>query len=307
MKLNIHMLPFNRLWFLINTIKEISKINDTYKSLFQVIIHSQAGQNIIDHKNILRNSNINFVVLNECGSGEYLPKIKNAIQIESDYSMKLDEDIFITHHVLEFIIDNLQILDDDKVLALTPTLSTGIPSTEMFIEDVFSQSERDIMYDIFKNTHIPNLWGVTYDSLNKERSSWDCSNYYNSVSNICHYYKGIHPIRVNENAQTKMLQIIEGKREKIINKQDYHIQNKIVPYFCNSIFALKTSTWRNIIRDETLYRDPFDEVPLNLYKDKYNLQIGFIRNANSIHPSYNTVVNYMGIASSCSQILSKWV
>jgi len=307
MRLSIHVLPFSRLYFLLNTIKEISKINNEYKNSFQVVMHSQNGLNLEMHKNILKSNNINFIVLNENGCGDYLPKIKNAINVESDYSMKIDEDIFITHYVLQFIMDNLSYLDKENILALTPVLSTGIPSVEMFIEDVLDNTEKQEMYDIFNNTNIPNLWGASYEILNKRKEKWDSDYYYGEVSKINHFYKGIHPIRVNENAQIKMMNFIQNKKDKITEKQDYYIQNKKVPYFCNSVFIIKTKIWRDIINNSSLYRDPFDEVPINLYKDKYNLDLAFIRNSNSIHPSYNTVGNFLNIATSFSNILSRWV
>ena len=55
------------------------------------------------------------------------------------------------------------------------------------------------------------------------------------------------------------------------------------------MFLIKTERWRSIIFDRSLYRDDFDEVPLNLYCDNNNLKKIYIKNGFAVHPSYNTL------------------
>jgi hypothetical protein len=233
--------------------------------------------------------------------------VTNASNNTTLYSLKIDEDIFINHHVLEYFLDNHSILQKDDVLAVTPTLSTGIPSTEMFIEDVFDDTEKNIIFNMFNNTHIPNIWGVDYSSLNSKKSKWDPSFYYDMVGKINHHFKGIHPMRVSSPLQNKMMDIISTKRSKIMDKQPYVMECRKFPYFCNSIFFIKTSIWKSIISDRSLFRDAYDEVPFNLFKDNGKYSLAFIRNSNCIHPSYNTIEDYIPLAKRCGDILNSWV
>ena len=68
-----------------------------------------------------------------------------------------------------------------------------------------------------------------------------------------------------------------------------YIEKYRLPYFCNSVFFINTEIWRSIITDSSLYRDPFDEVPLNLFKDIHNLSMGFVRNGLAVHMAYNSI------------------
>ena len=43
------------------------------------------------------------------------------------------EDIFINNHIWDFMIENPQILDDEKNLIVSPLTSTGIHTVEWFI------------------------------------------------------------------------------------------------------------------------------------------------------------------------------
>jgi hypothetical protein len=221
--------------------------------------------------------------------------------------MKIDEDIFINHHTLRYIIDNLTCLDKNDIVALTPTLSTGIPTVELFVEDVFDQSEKDKVFDMFSKTHIPNIWGVDYTHLNGNGEKWDGDEYYKKVSHTPHHFKGIHPLRVSSEIQNEMFNIIKNKKSKIMDVQDYRIEERKVTYFCNSVFVIRTDEWKAIVTDRSLYRDLYDEVPFNLYKDMHNKKLAIIRNSNTIHPSYNTIPDYMQLAVNYNTLIGGWV
>ena len=50
--------------------------------------------------------------------------------------------------------------------------------------------------------------------------------------------------------------------------------------------------WENIIYNEYLFKDSFDEVPLNLHMLNNKLKMVFIENGIAVHPSYNTINIY---------------
>lgn len=305
MILTINFLPFSRPFIMLNTLKEMSKIDSRYKNLFQIQIHAYREMDMSAHVNLCKASGLNCKLV-KYNSHDYLPKIITAIQTQTEYSMKIDEDIFINHHTLKYIMDNLSIIGSE-VMALTPTLSTGIPTLERFIEDVFTTEEREKIYGMFSSTYIPNIWGVDYTTLNGNPSPWVPSSYYEKVSKIPHHFKGIHPLRVSSAIQNEMFNIIKNKKSEIMDKQNYSIEVSDVVYFCNSVFVIRNSVWKNIINDRSLYRDAYDEVPFNLYKNIHGKKLAIIRNANSIHPSYNTVDDYLNIATNFNNLLNNWV
>lgn len=282
MKLAINFLPHNRKYLMLHTLREFSKIGNSYKNMFKIYIHDN---NEIDcYKDVL--CDVDYEIVNH-QTHDYMTKIKYAINLPYKYSMKIDEDIFMNHYVLEYILDNLNLISNDDFI-LTPCLSTGIPSTEMFIND-FCPENSDTIFDMFKNTNISNLWGANYIPLNYSKECWNDVEFYNDVNELDHYYKGIHPIRINVDIQRYLLNVIKNKKLKLYEKQQYYIQSKTIPYICNSVFVIKTDEWKNIISNNSLFRDDYDEVPLNLYMKEFKKTVLFIRNVNCVHPVYNTV------------------
>jgi hypothetical protein len=223
--------------------------------------------------------------------GDYMGKIRTFLNTNCEYSCSMDEDLMINEYLWDYMIENINVLDDPKNIFFAPLISNGIPSVEMFIDDFCSNDEKNEMTNIFKNTHIPNLWGADYTHLNDKylKNEWNKDIYYSLVSKINHYYKGIHPVRVSYEAQIKLAEIICNNKVKFLSKQDYYLEIIKRPYFCNSFYFIKTENWKNIINDTTLVCDGFDEVPLNQYKDRNNMDMVFVRNGFCIHMAYNTI------------------
>ncbi len=282
MDLAINFLPHNRRYLMLHTLKEFSKTNEKYKNKFKIYIHDNIDNDYV--KDILKD--INYEIVNH-GTHNYITKINYAINLHHAYSMKIDEDIFMNHHVLEYVLDNLNLISDENFI-LSPILSTGIPSTEMFVDD-FCPEEKENIFKMFCDTHVCNLWGANYSSLNYNKSRWCANEYYDKVNQLDHYYKGIHPIRINVSIQNFLLNVIKNKKQKLYEKQEYYTESKQIPYICNSLFVIKTDEWKKIITNGSLYRDEYDEVPLNLYMKQFDKNVLFVRNANCIHPVYNTV------------------
>ena len=227
----------------------------------------------------------------------YLSKIEYALASQHEYCIKMDEDVFLSSKVIDFMIDNCEILNDRENLLLSPVISNGIPTCDFFMQDFLEQEERDIIESLFLKTTIGPMWGVDYRALNAhtiEAKSWNSTKFYESVAKIGpdlgnHYYKGIHPVRINFEATKLINNFVINKWHKFINPSDMSIEIYDLPYFCNSLFLIKTDVWRQIIDRKDLFRDVFDEVPLNLYKELYDKKWVFIRNGYCIHILYNTI------------------
>lgn len=256
--------------------------------------------------NILSTNNIDFVLPDRIETNvvsfddnelNYISKIRYAISQDTEYSVKLDEDCFINNHIWDYMIENVSILENQSNLAIVPVLSNNIPLVDNFIKNFITDLKvKDKIYKNFLNQNMPNgLWGVDYSPLNQytiNADSWDPENFYDGVSQLNHFYKGIHPIRICANAQLILNKYILENFDRIVQKNNYSLQEFSCPYYTNSMFLIKTKEWINVLNTESF--DAFDEVQFNVYKNRFNKKLFFVENGFAIHPTYNTIhnVNY---------------
>jgi hypothetical protein len=254
-------------------------------------------------ENIIRTNltNVKYTILSFHNDNNYINKIKTFIDFTQKnnikYCMKFDNDLIVNNHIIDFMIENVTLLENKENLFITPCISSGIPTTDYFIEDFFDDTEKNNIYNIFLKTNMPNnLWGFNYEPLNENTlnsNKWEADKFITKINNLGYYYKGIHPIRINIEAITYMNSVILKYKNKIHDKQDYKIQiNNSFSYLCNSIFIIDVANYEKIVNNNTLYVDPYDEVPVNRFCQMNNLNGVFIRNSFSIHPIYNTIPNH---------------
>lgn len=223
------------------------------------------------------------------GNRNYLSKIDWSVEQDCEFSIKWDEDVFMSEHVWNYMFETSDILESDENLLLAPIISNGIPSCDLFISDFLDETDRTSIHNSFLSVEFKPLWGVDYKVLsNRTTTVWDYEEFQKKVIEMHHYYKGIHPIRVNFESQKLLNDSILKNWDRFIKKTDYYI-SYIKNYFCNSGFLIKTDRWRKIINRKDLYKDDFDEVPLNLYREEKDLSFLFIRNGFCLHTIYNTI------------------
>jgi hypothetical protein len=268
------------------------------KGLWEIIILSNS--NDLDfYKDILNCTDIKHSEYHFDNHNNYLNKVNFAIsyakQNNIPYMMKCDNDLFFRGRTLDYMINNLELLNDPSNLTIGPTLSNGIPCVEYFVEDFLNTEEHDKLHKLFLATEFTNIWGATYTQHNRftiRSDKWNGRGFLNDVKQNSHHYKGIHPIRVNINAQQYLNScIINNKKIFYDNKELSLIKDNTSPYLCNSVFCIKTDVYDTIVNDRSLYVDDFDEVPLNKYSWKYNTTHIFIKNGFGIHMCYNTIPN----------------
>ena len=103
-----------------------------------------------------------------------------------------------------------------------------------------------------------------------------------------HHYKGVHPIRINYEAIDYLNKCILNNKGKFFNTQPTSlILNDSSPYLCDSIFCIRTDTYKKIIYDGSLFVDRYDEVPLNKYAWNKSMNHVFVENGFAIHILYN--------------------
>ena len=295
-KIQINILShYNRENFFEFIFNYLVKIKDENKKLIKIVIHQT--NNPLFWNDVSNKLNTNNIETSLMGIGpDYMTKIFNSFKTDCEYSCSMDDDILINNYLWDYIIENIDILSDDDNLFLAPLISNGIPSVDYFIEQFFDVDEKKELNDIFRSTTIPQgLWGVDYNSLNKHTNSeeWIPNNFYDEVSKINHYYKGIHPIRVSYPAHLKLVHLIIKNFSKFEMNNNYELMSVKRPYFCNSFYFIKTKTWEKINYDKSLICDGFDEVPLNMYKDRHNLNMIFVKNGFCIHMAYNTIGSHL--------------
>jgi hypothetical protein len=269
----------------------LNNIKPENKKKIRVNILATINNNWLEYLN----SDIESQVIIFPPSGEnYLSKVRVASGDKNPYSIKLDEDCFMSSHVWDYFIENIHILDDPDTLIFSPLVSTNIPLVDNFIESYVVDNEvKNKLYELFLTRSMPNnLWGVDYSSLNQYTvfaEKWDCEGFYEGVGRINHYYRGIHPIRISIEAQMLLNDYVLNTVDRFISKQNYSIKQFDRPYFTNNIFAFRTEEWKNILQ---LPNDGFDEVPLSEYKNYNNKKCFYIENGFCLHPMYNTVFGF---------------
>jgi hypothetical protein len=276
--------------------KYITLLNEsTLKNMWEIIILSDS--NDLDfYRNILNNTDINHSEFNFNHENNYLVKVNFAIHYAKNknilHMMKCDNDVFFRGRTLDYMISNLHLLDSN--LTIGPVLSSGIPCVEYFMEQYLSDEEKEMLHSLFLQTRFTDIWGASYTHHNifTEAPTWDGRGFLNDVKKNSHYYKGIHPIRVNINAQQYLNSCIINNKNKFYEDSELSIiEDNISPYLCNSVFCIKTDVYEKIVNDRSLYVDDFDEVPLNRYAWNNSLTHLFVKNGFGIHMCYNTIPN----------------
>lgn len=297
MKLLIFYLTDNRRHYTFSHfIEMLNKSNK--KDLWKLLIITHTNDNDF-YSNVINNNSIDikFDTFNVEEDNNYLRKVHYASHYADvnnfPYVMKCDNDLFLKANTLDFMIDNLELLENSNNLTIGPVLTSGIPGVEYFKDQFLDLEAQEEIEKLFLKTQFQdNFCGANYGFLNKntlESLEWDKEAFFENVKSMNHHYKGIHPIRVNEESLQFLNDYIIKNKERFLeeNSKLEVIYDDKSPYLCNSIFCIKNDIYKKIIFDNSLYVDSFEEVPLNKYCWNNNMKHLFIRNGFAIHMYYN--------------------
>ena len=262
-----------------------------HKDKFKIIVLTHADStkftNIIDLYSNL------FTGIDIIKTGpDYMDKIHSFIEYanlhEYTYCFKMDNDIILPTHMIDYIYENIHILDDDNNGILLPLLSNSIPSIQYVIEDFFNSSEKSIIYDLFSKYKYTNEWAILNDKL---IGDWSFDKYYSVIENIKEphggNYKAIHPIRFDTDSADYLNSIFIDNKKWFFEDRGCKLYNATDrPYFMPQTFLIKTSYYHNIL-DKSLAYDGYDEVTINNLIRRDKKEIFFIRNALGIHIAHN--------------------
>jgi len=216
-----------------------------------------------------------------------MEKVNFALNRNHEFSIKMDEDCFMLSSSWDrffSLIENMT----NKDLFCSGAISNGIPSCDMFIRNFIPQASQELSR-MFSETRFSNMGlGVDYSSLNSNEE-WNPSSFYRKVKQINHYYKGIHPVRVNFASARKINDFILSDPIKSMTPIEAEIIKDVeqYPYFCNSFFGIRTEDWKTIVSRTDLFVDPFEEVPLNRYRTETKRNMVLATGIPILHTMYN--------------------
>jgi len=271
----------------------LNKIKDNNKKQIILNVYTSDVQFFNEKCKTLNNISYNIISSNpDYWSKLQLIKINNL----TEYSIKVDEDIFMNSKVLDFIIENTNIVDQKDTLILAPLMSCNIPTTDYFINSYFEKEDTIKINKSFLNVdlnYVSKWWGYNYSHLNEftiqnKTGYWNYEKFLEASNNINHHFKGIHPVRVGREPHEIINNLLLENLDKFINCSNFKIFYLKNRYFTNSFFLIRTDRWLELLNDKSLYVDPFDEVPLNKYAVKNNMNFAFIDGAFAIHTAFNT-------------------
>lgn len=274
---------FDIIFYFLNKIKEENK----YKIYINILT---VEKDVEFFKEKTKNLNLPINIIPFKDGFNYTEKLNFSINTNSKFSIKLDEDCIVNNFIWDYMIENTDVLLDDNNLLISPLLSTTIPATDEFIDGFLNEENKNEIHSYFLKQEMPNgLFGVNYEPLNEftiNSSKWDYKKYLNGLNKLNTETKGMHPMRISYNAQTRINDMILDNYEKIITKNDYSLFEIDSPYFTNNLFLIRTDIWKHIIDSNG---GVYDEIPITQYRNSLNKRYLFIRNGYSIHTMYNTI------------------
>jgi hypothetical protein len=286
----------------------------TFESLAQAKRLSEVKVNILVNNDVapwksnwgkmLRNAGAEVEVVHfaEKSAKNYTDKIAWATKQPEEYSVKLDEDVFVNGHVWDYMIENVDCLQNPSNFVVLPLLSNGIPSVDLFAEDFLDKDELKELYSRFVQFKHPNRWNFNYEDLNS--SEWDWRAYMEKVRAFNTPVKGIHPVRMHGPSQYYINEMVLKHVDQFRGCGGMRLDPMSIAYFCNSFFLIRTEVWKSIFEDEDRrwvgkdklggWAYTFDEVPMNHYMREHDMNAVFIRNGFAVHTMYNTLYQLDG-------------
>lgn len=278
----------DRFFYFDKFIEEIFKCKNINK-LHLLIVNST--NNMTYYTNLLINKQLSFECVEvKCPKSNYLPKVRFAIDyaIKNNYKyiFKCDNDMIIPAYTIDYITENISQLDNNY-LTLSPTVSTGMPTVEYFINEVFTKEECKLIRSEFSKCMFNNQPGIfDYRFLNNLQSKeWDYTNFFKIINGMNTWYKGVHPIRYGF-GNDLLNQLLIKYKHKIFENKICNINADNSHYIANMCFFINTNNYNNLINVENLTVNGCDDVQLFRYSQKYNIKHGIVSNGFAIHVAY---------------------
>lgn len=227
----------------------------------------------------------------------YRQKIDLALQQRHPFFLKCDEDCFFDEIVWNELIRRREQINWKTHLHLSPILSAGIPSQEIFVREFFSEEEQKELEALTLQTSFPAIWGFDYSPLEKwtkQASRWEPDNFFEEVAQLSTEYKGVHPIRFHFDLAERQNEMILKKRQSLFGQNVIGVESRSAAYFCNNVFLIPRSHWLHAWHRSDLFVDNSDEVPLSRLAREKALSYAFLKGARGLHSLFNTHHSLVG-------------
>lgn len=298
-KLQINLFSSNhreyRFPFTVKAIQELNNITD--KSKVKLCIHAE--QSVVNKwRNYFSSNPLSIeTLIIQYPNSNYLNRVEFSQRTDFKYSCKLDDDVMISRHVWDYIISNLDAINDEHPI-IAPVLTNGMPSNYLFVRDFLNDEEREIAHKIFLKTKIENHFHMDYSRIDKKVKSmkeWNDREYWDFVSTVDigednpnipwpHFIaRGIHPSRLSFEYNMYVAQLIMKNKDKFYGKHNYSFETYVTPYFTNNMFVSETKYWKDTL---PLCGGGFDEGQLSIRLMMDQSSILYVKNGFGIHMAY---------------------
>jgi hypothetical protein len=229
----------------------------------------------------------------------YIDKVRIAHQSDLPYTCKWDDDVFINRYVWDFMIENIQVVDQPDTAVLAPIISNGMPSVELFVEDFLTESETKYVHDIFlRDNIVRDMWLCNYEDVYtgiQNMKEWDGKEFWrlvhvnNPIKPPCPqpwYYinaKGIHPARFSYDYNMFAANHAINNQDMLMQPREYSLGKYKSPYFCNNLFMSRTEFY---VTSQTIFFDHWDEGQMTTLMNARNQSPTYVRNSYGIQPAY---------------------
>lgn len=157
-------------------------------------------------------------------------KIKYMIEIDSEYCIKMEEDIIFSNYVWDYIIENRHIVKEKDVITLSPIVNIASYMVEFFIDTFCPEKRKQIEEIILQTEYDDNIHMIKNDKkLQKDLNSctinakeWNYHNFLN-VLKVHKCYNQLHPITRTIKGSNIIIKIILENINKFLSKQNYSI------------------------------------------------------------------------------------
>ena len=241
---------------------------------------------------------------------DYKQRTQICLESESKYSVRIDDDIFISTPLWNFMLGTMdEVLSQERVHAYCPVFSTGLPSIDFFVEDFLSKADAETIGAMFKRDSVPaRPWFPQCDYTHIQKAiermdKWNPDLYWKEVLTHNTVFQSIHPIRFSTEANAFLTKCIFADFDKILKEQNYEcIAISGMP---NSHWTCtRTAKWRRAL-SEFGASDPFDEMSMQCNDRKYGMSTVYIKRGFAIHPCHGYVPDREKIDEQYASFISK--
>jgi hypothetical protein len=166
----------------------------------------------------------------------------------------------------------------------------------MFLKHHAPAIKEEIENNYFCKTDFYPINGADYRVLNNPslKTMWNPDLFWYLVSTVNHPYQGIHPMRMRHDANVVLNNYILQNFESSMSPKDIPLlkEKTKYPHYCPQVLLMTPSKFKSVLSAKELFYDGYEEVPLNLYRERHNLSMVIAPGIPIIHTMFNWSQQY---------------